>query len=247
MEEYFLSHPAPPGDVEKMKLLMLHMGQNEFDHVMMVRVGLDKSPGHLLCYCSGDKPHRVKDCPKVPGGSKCSHLITKGKNKGGFKKKSSCPECCPKNFCYHKLRRDNCQKCKVKRKGHHGKSLMIKVPVFKQEMIPMVHPVPSNGVQENMMTLVNPQSSNSYLFEDLHIVQDVPGPIFHVQGLDVEDFPLFLQDEDIEDVEDFQFIDLEDEHIEDGEDFPLGVFQDDQDGVSDDVQHVPFLEEGSHF
>jgi len=91
---------------------MLRLSPEEFDHAMKVHVELDKKPGHLLCSCSGDKPHRLKDCSKVMGPSKCLHRIKKGKNRGGFMKKSSCVECCPKNFCQHKLRRDNCHFCK---------------------------------------------------------------------------------------------------------------------------------------
>jgi hypothetical protein len=215
-------HPANPADVDKMTNLMMRLDQREFDHVMKVRVELDKSPGHLLCYCSGDKPHRLKDCSKVPGGSKCRHRITKGKNKGGYKKKSSCPECCPKNFCPHNCRRDNCQKCKLKGKGQSSrfKDKCLQGSIVKVEDLhqtPMVHPGPSIDNKEDQMTVVDLESYDSdYFREDPHIVQ---GPSFKVQGLDI--------DEDIEEVEDF----------------PLDVLQDDH----DDVQHVPFLVEGSHF
>ena len=174
------------------------------------------------CCCSGDKPLRLKDCSKVPGKSKCHHRITKGKNKGGYKKKSSCPECCPKNFCPHNCRRDNCKKCKLKGKGQSSrfKDKCLQGSIVKVEDLhqtPMVHPGPSIDNKEDQMTMVDLESYDSdYFREDPHIVQ---GPSFKVQGLDI--------DEDIEEVEDL----------------PLDVLQDDH----DDVQHVPFLVEGSHF
>ena len=227
MEKYFRTRRTPTDRRPAIRKLMLRLSPEEFDHVMKVRVELDKSPGHLLCCCSGDKPHRLKDCSKVPGGSKCRHRITKGKNKGGYKKKSSCPECCPKNFCPHNCRRDNCQKCKLKGKGQSSrfKDKCLQGSIVKVEDLhqtPMVHPGPSIDNKEDQMTMVDLESYDSdySVREDPHVVQ---GPSFNVQGLD--------DDDDI------------DEDIEEVEDFPLDVLQDDH----DDVQHVPFLVEGSHF
>jgi hypothetical protein len=188
IEKYFNTRPHAPVDVEKMTILMMRLTQREFDHVMKIRVGLDKS--HLLCYCSGDKPHRLKDCSKVPGGSKCHHLITKGKNKGGFKKKSSCPTCCPNNFCPHQCRRDNCQKCKLKGKGQSSR--------FKGP--------------DNCQKCKLKGKGQSSRFKGPDTDKFLEGSMVKVEDKedhdikDVEDFPF------ADDVQDFPLVDLQDVH-----------------------------------
>ena len=242
--KYFCTYPSVhKRDIQE---LMLRMSQEEFDHAMKVRVQLDTTPGHLLCFCSGDKPHRFKDCSKVPGGSKCPHRITKGKNKGGFKKK--CPECCPKNFCPHKLRRDNCHTCKLKGKGLHGqRSSRFKNKSLEGSsstpQLPTVDPVdPDPSEEEN----INPDHfpfnvdvednfDHFPLDQEPSIVEPDPSICDEEENINPESSNFDHFPFDVEDVEDF----------EDVEDVPLpvpDVLQDDQ-----DVQHVPFLEEGFDF
>ena len=235
MEKYFRTRRTPADRRPAIRKLMLRLSPEEFDHAMKVHVELDKKPGHLLCSCSGDKPHRLKDCSKVMGPSKCLHRIKKGKNRGGFMKKSSCVECCPKNFCQHKLRRDNCHFCKRSLRVK-VQCLPVKVQGLHPENIQMIDPDPSDFEEEEKMTMVDPEC------EDLSNVQDVQGQGFNVQGLeDVEDSPL---------VKEVGLV-LFPPPPPPTTHFPLVVQQSLQDD-QDDVQHVPFpyfllLEEGSHF
>ena len=94
---------------------MRKLPNEQFEHAMNHEVFLDSGKkghqGHLMCGCAGK---RLKDCPKICGGSRCHHRIEKGTNTGSYTKKSTCPECSPEKFCEHHKRRD--KKCNGKRK-----------------------------------------------------------------------------------------------------------------------------------
>ena len=151
VENYLKVHSESVGeDRETIKKLVLRLSDVEREHALTVGVFLDeKSKGHLMCRCSGK---RLKDCPQIPGGSRCPHLIEKGTNKGLYKKKSTCPICSPEKFCEHGKRRDNCEKCNYKKRKDIQKTIVKKTTIEKTKTTKNIHNTSKDGKKDDTIT-----------------------------------------------------------------------------------------------
>ena len=159
VENYLKVHSESVGeDRETIKKLVLRLSDVEREHALTVGVFLDeKSKGHLMCRCSGK---RLKDCPQIPGGSRCPHPIEKGTNKGLYKKKSTCPICSPEKFCEHGKRRDNCEKCNYKKRSQMvtlkrkdiQKTIVKKTTIEKTKTTKNIHNTSKDGKKDDNMT-----------------------------------------------------------------------------------------------